>query len=89
MLSSIFGSKNGSGEEASPSLFERYQIDHSKKYGEGGYGATFAADGRVGYALDGTSTVATYADFSSAPLDATSTVSPVHLGVVFADDQKW
>ena len=43
MLSSIFGSKNGSGEEASPSLFERYQIDHSKKYGEGGYGATYAA----------------------------------------------
>ena len=33
-------------------LFERYSVDFGKKYGEGGYGATFAAkDNRTAEAL--------------------------------------
>ena len=36
-------SKSDSSASSSASLFERYQLDLSKKYGEGGYGATFSA----------------------------------------------
>lgn len=42
MLSSLFGASK-EVKEAPASLFDRYQIDQSKKYGEGGYGATYAA----------------------------------------------
>merc|ERR1719231_2016863 len=45
----FFGSKPNatdnatSGDSAPEALFERFTIDRNKKYGEGGYGATFAA----------------------------------------------
>lgn len=42
MLTSLFGAAK-EGKEMPASLFDRYQIDQSKKYGEGGYGATYAA----------------------------------------------
>jgi len=40
----MMGLFGGSGDKPKPeALFEKYSIDRHKKYGEGGYGATFAA----------------------------------------------
>jgi len=41
MFSALFG--NGEAEQPPQDMFTRFAIDQAKKYGEGGYGATFAA----------------------------------------------
>jgi len=42
-LSSLFISDKNKAEEKADELFRRYSIDTNKKYGEGGYGATYPA----------------------------------------------
>jgi len=41
-ISSLFTDK-GKSEDKAEAMFKRYSIDTAKKYGEGGYGATFPA----------------------------------------------
>ena len=42
-LPSCAGSENMKAEKSDASIFDRFSIDFGTKYGEGGYGATFAA----------------------------------------------
>jgi len=42
-MSSLFSRGEGTEAEENDEMFKRFTIDQAKKYGEGGYGATFAA----------------------------------------------
>jgi len=42
-MSSLFGRGESASDEENEEMFKRFTIDQAKKYGEGGYGATFAA----------------------------------------------
>jgi len=42
MMSALFGNGSDNEDKVSEDLFSRFSIDTGKKYGEGGYGATYA-----------------------------------------------